>query len=101
MRCEQCMLLKYITLKTSVWLGVFMLQNLETALAGGLGQMSLVNDYQTFQPNLGSSSLMDNIIELAHMQVLTRSRWRNGWLFLGLMQRCLFGLPLRVSGGGT
>ena len=32
-----------------------MLQNLETALAGGLGQMPLVNDYQTFQPNLGSS----------------------------------------------
>ena len=25
-----------------MWLGVFMLQNLETALAGGLGQMSLV-----------------------------------------------------------
>ena len=32
-----------------------MLHNLETALAGGFGQMSLVNDYQTFQPNLGSS----------------------------------------------
>ena len=30
------------TLKISVWLGVFMLQNLETALAGGLEQMSLV-----------------------------------------------------------
>ena len=35
-----------------------MLQNLETALAGGLGQMSLVNDYQTFRPNLGSSSVV-------------------------------------------
>ena len=34
--------------KYSVWLGVFMLQNVETAFAGQLGQMSLVNDYQTF-----------------------------------------------------
>ena len=42
----------------SVWLGLFMLQNLETALTGGLGQMSLVSDYQTFQPNLGSSSVV-------------------------------------------
>ena len=33
----------YDSLKISVWLGVFMLQNLETVLAGGLGQMSLVN----------------------------------------------------------
>ena len=38
-------------LKISVWLGVFMLLNLETALARGLGQMSLVNDYKTFRPN--------------------------------------------------
>ena len=29
-----------------------------TALAKGLGQMSLVNDYQTFRPNLGSSSVV-------------------------------------------
>ena len=36
-----------------------LLQNLETALAGGLGQMSLVNDYQVFQPNLGSSSVVE------------------------------------------
>ena len=43
----KCLIYK-CTLKISVWLGVFMLQNLETALAGGLGQMSLVNDYQTF-----------------------------------------------------
>ena len=35
-----------------------MLQTLETALAGGLGQMSLVNDYQMFQTNLGSSSVV-------------------------------------------
>ena len=28
------------------------------ALAGGLGRMSLVNDYQTFRPNLGSSSVV-------------------------------------------
>ena len=35
-----------------------LLQNLETALAGGLGEMSLVNDYQTFQLNLGSSSVV-------------------------------------------
>ena len=27
-----------------MWLGVFTLQNLETALAGGLGHMSLVSD---------------------------------------------------------
>ena len=45
-------------LKISVWLGLFMLRNLETALAGGLGQMSLVNDYQTFRPNLGTSSVV-------------------------------------------
>ena len=32
-----------------------MLQNLETALAKGLGQMSLVNDFQAFRPSLGSS----------------------------------------------
>ena len=25
---------------------------------GGLGRMSLVNDYQTFRPNLGSSSVV-------------------------------------------
>ena len=36
--------------KNTVWLGVFMLQNVEIALAGQLGQMSLVNDYQTFDP---------------------------------------------------
>ena len=35
-----------------------MLQNLETALAWELGQMSLVNDYQTFWPNLVSSSVV-------------------------------------------
>ena len=35
-----------------------LLPHLETALAGELGQMSLVNDYQTFQPNLGSSSVV-------------------------------------------
>ena len=29
-----------------------------TALAKGLGQMSLVNNYQTFRPNLGSSSVV-------------------------------------------
>ena len=29
------------TLETSVWLGVFMIQNLETALAGGLGQIDV------------------------------------------------------------
>ena len=29
-----------------------------TALAKGLGQMSLVNDNQTFRPNLGSSSVV-------------------------------------------
>ena len=46
------------SLKISVWLGLFMLQNLETALAGGLGQMSLVNDYRTFRPNLRSSSVV-------------------------------------------
>ena len=34
------------------------LQNLETALAGGMGQMSLVNDYQMFRSNLGSSSVV-------------------------------------------
>ena len=39
-----------LTLKYSVWLGVFMLQNVETALTGEFGQMSLVNDYQTFDP---------------------------------------------------
>ena len=39
-------------------MNVHVLQNLETALAGGLGQMSLVSDYQTFQPNLGSSSVI-------------------------------------------
>ena len=44
----------------SVWIIIFMncmsvLQNLETALAGEMGQMSLVNDYQTYRPNLGSS----------------------------------------------
>ena len=33
-------------------------QNLETALAGALEQMSLVNDYQTFRPNPGSSSVI-------------------------------------------
>ena len=35
-----------------------LLQTLETALARGLGQMSLVNDYQKFRPNLGSSSVV-------------------------------------------
>ena len=49
---------EYVTLKISVWLGVFMLQSLKTALAGGLGQMSLVSDYQMFRPNLGSSSVV-------------------------------------------
>ena len=44
-------------LKISVCLGVFMLLNLESALARGLGQMSLVNDYQTFRPNPWSSSV--------------------------------------------
>ena len=44
------------TLKTSVWLGVFTLQNLETALAGGLGRMSLVIDYQTC-PNPPASAV--------------------------------------------
>ena len=39
-------------------LRVFTLQTLVTALAGGLGQMSLVNDYQMFRPNLGSSSVV-------------------------------------------
>ena len=34
-----------------------LLQTLETALAGGLGQMTLVNDYQTFRPNTGHSDL--------------------------------------------
>ena len=29
-----------------------------TALAKGLGQMSLGNNYQTFRPNLGSSSVV-------------------------------------------
>ena len=40
-----------ITLSISVWLGVFMFQNLETALAGGLGQMSLVR-----LPNISTQS---------------------------------------------
>ena len=44
-------------LKISVCLGVFMLLNLESALARGLGQMSLVNDYKTFRPNPRSSSV--------------------------------------------
>ena len=35
-----------------------LLRNLETALVEELGQMSLVNDYQTFRPNLGSSSVV-------------------------------------------
>ena len=35
-----------------------MLQDLEIALAGGLGQMSLASDYQMFQPNLESSSVV-------------------------------------------
>ena len=34
-----------------------------TALAKGLGQMSLVNDYQTFRPNLGSSSVVRDWVE--------------------------------------
>ena len=44
----------------SLYLKIFfmMLQNLETALAGGLGQMSLVKDYQTFRPKLRSSSVI-------------------------------------------
>ena len=50
-------------LKISVWLGAFMLQNLETALAGGLGQMSLVNDYQMFRPNPGSSSVIHHMYQ--------------------------------------
>ena len=37
-----CVLLQRIHFKDLVWLGVFM-QNLETALSGGLTQMSLVN----------------------------------------------------------
>ena len=31
---------------------------IQTALAGGLGEMSLVNDYQMFRTNLGSSSVV-------------------------------------------
>ena len=42
-----CVLLQRIHFKDLVWLGVFM-QNLETALSGGLTQTSLVNDSRRF-----------------------------------------------------
>ena len=42
-----CVPLQRIHFKDLVWLGVFM-QNLETALSGGLTQVSLVNDSRGF-----------------------------------------------------
>ena len=48
----------YLSIYLSIYIYIYnMLQNLETALFGlwGFGQMSLVNEYQTCQPNLGSS----------------------------------------------
>ena len=48
-----------------------------TALARGLGQMLLVNDYRTFQPNLGSSSVVVIYIQGMVIYILVggRGRW--------------------------
>ena len=55
-----CVYVHVSPVNVRVWsasINIYVLRNLETALAGELGQMSLVNDYQTFRPNLGSSSV--------------------------------------------